>query len=60
QFYTGDGVKVSARPSGTEPKIKFYFGFSMPMVGSIKETKRTLDDKYNRVSEELLKRCGLL
>jgi phosphoglucomutase len=25
QFYTTDGTKISARPSGTEPKIKFYF-----------------------------------
>ena len=25
QFYTEDGSKISARPSGTEPKIKFYF-----------------------------------
>lgn len=25
QFYTADGSKISARPSGTEPKIKFYF-----------------------------------
>ena len=24
QFYTADGSKISARPSGTEPKIKFY------------------------------------
>lgn len=26
QFYTADGSKISMRPSGTEPKIKFYFG----------------------------------
>jgi len=25
QFITADGSKISARPSGTEPKIKFYF-----------------------------------
>ncbi len=26
QFFTKDGSKISVRPSGTEPKIKFYFG----------------------------------
>ena len=26
QFFTEDGSKITARPSGTEPKIKFYFG----------------------------------
>jgi phosphoglucomutase len=25
QFLLSDGSKISARPSGTEPKIKFYF-----------------------------------
>ena len=26
QFFTADGTKISVRPSGTEPKIKFYVG----------------------------------
>ena len=25
QYFTENGLKVSVRPSGTEPKIKFYF-----------------------------------
>ncbi|MFC1734363.1 phospho-sugar mutase, partial [candidate division KSB1 bacterium] len=25
QFFTEDGSKITMRPSGTEPKIKFYF-----------------------------------
>ena len=32
QFYTADGGKVTVRPSGTEPKIKFYFGVVAPLA----------------------------
>jgi phosphoglucomutase len=31
QFILEDGSKISARPSGTEPKIKFYFSLKSPM-----------------------------
>ncbi len=31
QFFTEDGSKISVRPSGTEPKIKFYFGVKAEM-----------------------------
>jgi phosphomannomutase len=31
QFITGDGSKISAQPSGTEPKIKFYVSVNGPL-----------------------------
>lgn len=31
QFYLADGSKISARPSGTEPKIKYYFSVHSPL-----------------------------
>lgn len=34
QFFTENGAKVSARPSGTEPKIKFYFSVNAPMASA--------------------------
>jgi phosphoglucomutase len=33
QFFAEDGCKISIRPSGTEPKIKFYFGVKAPLLG---------------------------
>ena len=30
QYFTEGGLKVSVRPSGTEPKIKFYFEIPVP------------------------------
>ena len=45
QFFTENGSKVSVRPSGTEPKIKFYFG----LKGVLK--KREDFDKVNKVLE---------
>ena len=32
QFILADGSKISARPSGTEPKIKFYFSVKEPLA----------------------------
>ncbi|MCC3152334.1 phospho-sugar mutase [Hymenobacter sp. BT770] len=35
QFLTEDGSKISARPSGTEPKIKFYFSVKEPLRSAV-------------------------
>ncbi len=37
QYFTEDGTKVSIRPSGTEPKIKFYIEVRGPKVASVEE-----------------------
>jgi phosphoglucomutase len=58
QFYT-DRVKISVRPSGTEPKIKFYFALKMPLGKEMDETARALQERYGAVSEELFGRYGL-
>ena len=34
QYFTQDGTKVSVRPSGTEPKIKFYIEVKLPLAGA--------------------------
>ncbi len=47
QFILADGCKISARPSGTEPKIKFYF--------SVKSTLADAKD-FDKVNEELNKK----
>jgi phosphoglucomutase len=44
QLFTEDGSKISVRPSGTEPKIKFYFG--------VRSELNNVDD-FERVSNEL-------
>lgn len=41
QFITEDGSKISARPSGTEPKIKFYFSVHTKL-----ENAAAFDEKY--------------
>lgn len=50
-FYTKDGSKIAARPSGTEPKIKFYFSVktNLNKIGDFKEKKRELVAKLERL-----------
>src|SRR5690606_20105791 len=50
-FYTEDGSKIAARPSGTEPKIKFYF--------SVKSNLDEISD-YEKVQNELLQKIERL
>jgi phosphoglucomutase len=47
QFVTADGTKISARPSGTEPKIKFYFSVNTKL-----ERKEDFDAKFAELEKE--------
>lgn len=55
QFYTADGCKISARPSGTEPKIKFYFSVNTQLRNKelFDATEQQLKDKIGRIVEEM-------
>ena len=55
QFFTADGTKVSARPSGTEPKIKFYVSVVEPLASkeAFDDTYAQLKAKVQRVIDEL-------
>ena len=51
QFFLEDGSKISVRPSGTEPKIKFYFSVNTKLESSAKfeETEKALDKRIGDI-----------
>ena len=48
QFITAKGSKISARPSGTEPKIKFYFS-----VNTTLKDKASFDATYQMLQDKI-------
>ncbi|MCM4162893.1 MULTISPECIES: phospho-sugar mutase [unclassified Arenibacter] len=54
-YITEDGTKMAARPSGTEPKIKFYFSINTKLdkAADYKKVDAELDAKIERILKEL-------
>lgn len=54
-YYLEDGSKICARPSGTEPKIKFYFSVNAPLdkVENYQTVEIALDKKVNNIIKEM-------
>ncbi len=55
QFILEDGTSISARPSGTEPKIKFYFSVNTKLnsAAEFDATEKILDDSIERIVAEM-------
>jgi phosphoglucomutase len=55
QFFLEDGSKISVRPSGTEPKIKFYFSVNtkLTLANKFEETSKLLDQRIEGIIIEM-------
>jgi phosphomannomutase len=54
-YYTEEGSKIALRPSGTEPKIKFYISVNVDLdnVSAFAATEQLLEDKIDAILKDM-------
>jgi len=55
QFFLADGSKITVRPSGTEPKIKFYFGIKGELTSAenFDKVDAEMEERINKIIEDM-------
>ena len=57
-YQTENGTRIAARPSGTEPKIKFYFSVNTPLDS--RENAKTVEAALNAKIQRIIKEMNLI
>ncbi len=60
-LYAEDGTRLVGRPSGTEPKVKFYLELvaRVASTGEVAPTRTALDARGAEVKADILRRLGV-
>ncbi|MED3551362.1 phospho-sugar mutase [Cytobacillus praedii] len=59
KYIFDDGTWICMRPSGTEPKVKFYFGINSPSLEGSRQKLTTIENEFMKIIDEKIKALSL-